>query len=222
MIRVLFFICFVLVGAQSSVYASLESITLFVWTELEPLTGELAEGTLLTKEEAAKRILEETRVLVSAMIYGYEFTYTPPDAKRNQKEEFVLTPISDIPWGDARLKIVQADVEKKILRATVRYTLDTFQAARRAAWKSASIPSDAGRGEATVYAGYRERLVAFKKSILDAVRNYLRRIVFNKPREVRGEVLLEKSPSVVIDAGLYVFTSVVKINIREIIPYIIF
>jgi hypothetical protein len=206
----------------TTAFASLEKITLFVWCELEPLTTESLDGTFIPRTEAAKRILEETRLLVSAMIYGFEFTYVPSDAKRSVTEEFELVPIKEIPWGDNRLVIVQSDVKGNLLYATVSYTLDDFQAARVAAWKSAAIPTDAGMGEASVFKGYTERLVSFKNSIREAVRNYMRERLFNKPREITGEVLLSKSPSVMIKSGNYVYTSNVKIKIKKIHPYVVF
>jgi hypothetical protein len=208
-----------LLGTALSGFASLQKITIFVWCELEPLTGETHDGELLSKEEAAKRVLEEARIVISAMIYGYEFIYTPSDEKRKVKELFSLTPTSEIRWGDPGLKIEQAEVEEKRLFATVGYTLDDSQAARIAAWSSAAIPTDAGIGDSSVYAGQRERLVSFKNSIKEAIRNYMRQRIFNKPRELAGQVLLTKSPSVVIKAGRYFTTSNVKINMKKVLPY---
>ncbi len=219
-----FLVCTVILACCTSnlSFASLEKISLFIWCELEPLTTESIDGTYIPYKEAARRILEETRVLVSAMIYGYEFRYVPSDAKRAVAEEFELVPIKEIPWGDDRLVIVQSEVKGNLLYATVSYTLDDFQAARVEAWKSAAIPADAGMGEASVFKGYTERLVSFKNSIREAVRNYMRARLFNKPREITGEVLLVKSPSVMIKSGNYVYTSSVRINIRKVLPYILF
>jgi hypothetical protein len=222
MIRPLALFIVIIVTIACPAFGSLEKITLFVWNELEPLTGETLDGSLLPETEIARRILEETRVLVSAMIYGFEFRYVPSDAKRNVREEFELVPIKEIPWGDARLAIVASERKGNILHATVTYALDDYQAARVSAWKSASMRSDAGMGEGSVYKGYTERLTSFRNSIKEAIRNHMRAKLFNKPREISGDVLLSKSPSIMINAGKYLTTSNVKINIRNVIPYIVF
>jgi hypothetical protein len=169
-------------------------------------------------------VLEEARVLLSAMIYGVRFSYTPSDAQRRQAEQFQLTPVAELRWGDPRLRIAAAEVRDARLYAKVRYDLQDFQSARRRAWQSNAVPAAGGIGRASLFAasapdGKRRSLeLAFK----EAIRNHLRPVLFNKPREVRGELLLWQAPRVVVDAGDYLTAADVKLRVQEIRPYSFF
>ena len=74
----------------------------------------------------------------------------------------------------------------------------------------------------SVFAGVSGKIAAFEQSIKEAVRGYARKRVFNKPREINGEVLLWEEPRVTIDSGDYVSTVRIKLFIRELIPYSVF
>jgi len=203
--------------------ASYDQLELEVWCELEPMIQE-SDAYPLSTEAAQERVLEEARALLSAMIYGVRFSYTPSDALRRQAEQFRLTPVAELRWGDPRLRIAEAEVRDARLYARVRYDLQDFQAARRRAWQSNSIPTAAGTGHASLFAssapeGKRRSL---QEAFKEAVRNHLRPVLFNKPREVRGELLLWQAPRIVVDAGDYLTAAAVKLRVQEIRPYSFF
>jgi len=205
---------------EATAYDQLE---LEIWCELEPMIQE-SDIYPLSDAEARRRVLEEARALLSVMIYGARFSYTPADAQRRQAEQFLLTPVAELSWGDSRLQIAEAEVREARLYARVRYDLRDFQAARRRAWQSNAIPTAAGTGHASLFAspapaGKRRSLEAALK---EAVRNHLRPVLFNKPREVRGELLLWEAPRVVVDAGDYLTAATVKLRVQEVRPYSLF
>jgi hypothetical protein len=178
----------------------------------------------LTDAAARERVLEEARSLLSAMIYGVHFAYTPPDTQRGNEEQFLLTPVAELRWGDPRLEVAEAEVREARLWARVRYDLQDFQSARRRAWQSNAIPTATGTGHASLFAaaapaGKRRSL---QEAFKEAVRNHLRPVLFNKPREVRGELLLWQAPQVIVDAGEYLTTANVKLRVQEIRPYSFF
>jgi hypothetical protein len=156
------------------------------------------------------------------MIYGYRFSYTPYDRARAVEEHFELTPIAQIPWGDTRLEILDVEKRDNRIYGRVAYTLARHQDARRNAWASNTRPFTSGRGGESVLMGVPAKVLAFRQSIKEAIRAYARKRVFNKPREITGEVLLWEEPRVVIDSGDYVATVRIKLFIREMIPYSIF
>ncbi len=206
--------------AAATAYDQLE---LEVWCELEPMIQE-SEDYPLSADAARQRVLEEARILLSVMIYGARFSYTPPDAQRRQAEQFLLTPVAELNWGDSRLRIAEAEVRDARLYARVRYDLQDFQAARRRAWQSNAIPTAGGTGHASLFAsaapaGKRRSL---EEALKESVRSHLRPVLFNKPREVRGELLLWEAPRVIVDAGDYLTTVNVKLRVREIRPYSLF
>ena len=46
--------------------------------------------------------------------------------------------------------------------------------------------------------------------------------VLNRPREIRGEVLLWDDPQTIVRPGSYITTARVKLRVSEIVPYRIF
>jgi hypothetical protein len=202
---------------------SFDQLELEVWCELEPMTQE-SDDYPLSDAAARERVLEEARSLLSAMIYGVRFSYTPSDARRGSDEQFLLTPVAELGWGDPRLQVAEAEVRDARLFARVRYDLQDFQSARRRAWQSNAIPTAAGTGHASLFAaaaplGKRRSL---EEAFKEAVRNHLRPILFNKPREVRGELLLWQAPRIVVDAGEYLTSASVKLRVLEVRPYSLF
>jgi hypothetical protein len=203
--------------------AAYDQLTVDVWCELEPMFQE-SDAYPLSPEEARRRTLEEAREILSAMIYGLEFVYAPADARRKTAEQFVLVPVAEIRWGDRRLRLAQAEVREGRLYAKVLYDLQDFQSARRKAWESNSVPTATGSGTFSLFTasapdGKRRSL---QEALKDALRNYLRPLVFNKPREVRGELLVWQEPQVLIASGSYLTRALIKLQVKEIRPYSLF
>jgi hypothetical protein len=192
------------------------------WADLEPFVRVGADPYPLSAETAQRRILEEARVLLSAMVYGYSFTYTPSDAVRAVPETFQLTPSAEIAWGADRVRVVESDVEDVRLYARVSFTLSDFEARRRSSWDSSAVAMATGSGEGDLFKGYTDKIVALRNAIESAIKEHLRTRILNKPREVRGEVVLWEDPRTIVRAGKYVTTAKVRLRITEIIPYRIF
>lgn len=199
-----------------------EHLTLYLFCELDPLVTSADDEYPLSKDTAAKRILEEACNILSGMIYGYTFSYTPYDKKRKVSEQFNISLLYEINWGDPRLKVVHSEIRDNILYVTVRYWLEDFQADRINAWMNFSVPFSQGLGEADFFKGYTEKYTSLKNSIKEAVRNYSRKRILNKPKEISGEILLAEIPGTVVKSGAYITTSKIKINIKKILPYKIF
>jgi hypothetical protein len=195
-------------------------LTLELWCELEPMGGE--QETPVSEEQAARRLLEEARQTLSAMLYGYRFLYIPADSLRGVAETFQLEPIGEIAWGDGRLRILSTERHDGRLYARLEYRLEPAQSARRSAWSSNVIPQAAGDGTGSLLAGPAEKQTALRAAIREAIRNHLRPRILNKPREIRGEVLLWSEPRTVVRAGLYQTRAEVKVRVTQVVPYRIF
>ena len=188
------------------------------WAELEPVVQD-SEDYPLTKEEAASRLLEEALYVFSGMIYGFRFVYVPSDETRRVKEEFLLEPVYQLAWGDPGLQVRQSRKEGDMLIARVRHNLEEYQIDRIEGWKSNVFPVSSGRGSASIMKGYKEKITAIQKAIKEAVREYARQKVYNKPRRVTGEVLLLETPRIIIDAGSYNAFVKVKLKKVDLLPY---
>ena len=204
-------------------FAEQDLIAIRLWCELEPMVQENEEYPLST-EAAQMRALEEAREILSGMIYGFRFNYTPGDETRQINEEFTATPIAEILWGDPNMRITDAYVRDSFLFVKVYYDLEDFQFARRRAWASNSVDSSSGLGEYSVFIapspeGKRQ---ALQEALKNAVRNALRPVYFNKPREVTGEMLIWNEPHTIIQSGTYTTQLDVKLRVKEIRSYSLF
>lgn len=200
-----------------------DQLSVRLWCELEPMVEEGPEYPL-SRAEAQRRLLEEARVVLSGMIYGLRFRYTPADNARGVAEEFSLEPVAEIRWGDPALSIEDAWQEDSLLHAIVSYRLADFQQARRRAWQSTAIPVSMGEGSASLFTlpGLKGKRVSLEQAAKEAIRNYLRPIHANKPREIAGELLLWSEPRVLIKSGAYQTLAQVKLQVREVRSYSLF
>jgi hypothetical protein len=198
-------------------------LSLEVWCELQPLDFEHPDANdSLSQEEAFRLLFEEARQVASGMIYGYRFTYIPSDKTRGVKEFLEVTPLAEIRTGDKNLRLVSRDVEDNRLYGRFTYTLADFQRLRRASWRTIALPAAGGRGEGRLPARLDGKKTARDQAIREAVRNLLRPQVYNKPREIKGEVLLIDCPLTSIAAATYQTTVKVLINVKEIVPYTVY
>ncbi len=197
-------------------------IILNIWYNLEPMVYPKGSEYPIPKEKAIKSLLKEARIILSGMVYGYTFTYTPPDSARKIKEYFQLKPIAEIKWGDKNLTIVSTRVERKRLYTKLAYTLTEYQKLRLTGWASSKIVQSSGIGKGNLFKGQSERITSFKNAIKEAIRNYLRPRILNKPREITGEVIIRESPYLIVREGNYITNVKIKLRIKEIVPYRIF
>jgi hypothetical protein len=192
------------------------------WCELEPFVRIGPQEYPLSNEDAQRRVLEEARTLFSAMVYGYTFLYTPSDAARKVGEVFTLTPVAEVPWGSGAVKVVESVGEGTKLYARLSYALSVPEARRRASWDSSAVAMSTGSGEGSLFNGYTEKIAALDNAIKNAIKNHLNTRVLNKPREIRGEVVLWEDPQTVTRAGVYLTTAKVRLRVTEIVSYRIF
>ena len=192
------------------------------WIELEPLLRIGPGPYPIPVEVAEKNLLEEGRTLVSGMIFGWDFLYTPSDASRRVEESFVLTPVASVPWGSPKLHVTETEVTNTRLWARISYALDEQEAGRRASWDSNTAALSTGRGAADLQLGAAARMKALERAIRDAIRRSLDTRYLNKPREITGEVVLWTDPIMLVRSGTYTATATIKLVVRDLIPYRIF
>ncbi len=208
-------------GSQSLFGQSLRSDFLVaqLWCELDPLVQEPGQTYPLPKDAAIKQILTEAQFVFGGMLYGFDFVYTPADPARGVADRFKLTPVAEIPWGDPGLHVLQTRTDGSRLFASLLYSLAPFQERWKQSWDSNLFPTASGRGSGSYYGGFPQKLASYRDAIKEAIRGYLRARVYNRPREVRGEVALEGSPSTIIESAKYFTTVTVKLKLDRIEPY---
>lgn len=215
----LFYFSFYLLTLVS---ANFDFLTIELFAELEPINLETVEAQPATEETILRSLLEEARKIFSGMIYGYSFKYIPADKSRQVNEFFDCKLLGEIKWGDKNLKILKRQIIANRLYVQFSYELEPFQQERLKSWSSLLIPYAMGNGVGLLIQGALGKETSLAMAIKEALRNYLRPQIFNKPREIRGEVLLLETPLTIIYAGAYRTTVKIKINLRELIPYKIY
>lgn len=181
------------------------------FAEMEPvIPGEVEYP--IPQEELILRFLEEARFIYSGMLYGFSFTYVPPDSKREVEEFFELLPIYEIPSGDDNMEIRSTRVVEGVLYAIIRYYLEDFQIDRLKSWSTNMIPVTQGRGEGNMLLGYQQRIEALKEGLKLGIKAYVQEREFNKPKKISGELLLAESPLIMSGSGMY--TAEVKFRLR--------
>lgn len=213
----LFFLAALSAGAQTD-------NPLFVrpWVELEPVVRIETDQYPIPAEKAARAALEEARVLLSGMIYGWSFDYTPANSARGVAESFALTPIAQIPWGSTRLRVIETETAEQKLWARASYSMDDAEAARRASWESGTALLSQGEGKADVMKGPDAKGLSFQDAVRDAIRVALHGSYIDAPRQIRGDVVLWDDPQSLVRSGMYRTTVKVKIMVRDVVPYRIF
>jgi hypothetical protein len=213
----------VLFSAATPVHAdSPDRLFIRPWIELEPLVRIGPGPYPIPVDTAEKTLLELGRVLLSGMVYGWDFVYEPGDRSRRVEERFELTPLAEVPWGSPRLRVTETEVEDTRLWARISYALNEEESRRRAAWDSNTADLSTGTGAAPIQDGDAGRTKSLQAAIRDAIRRSLDTRYVNKPREITGEVVLWTDPSMIVRAGTYVTTATVKLLVRELVPYRIF
>lgn len=157
----------------------------------------------LSKDEMFNRILEEARYVFSGMVYGFTFSYTPYDKSRGVEEEFLLEPYQWIQRGDPNLQVFGVRTEGSRVFVRIRYSLRDFQESWYQGLRSNVVPFSAGEGEAPFYLGPEGRVRAIQEGIKNAVREYARGIVYNKPRNLQGLIVLDAAPRIRVQSGAY-------------------
>ena len=176
-------------------------------------------------QEKLDALLEEMQTVFSGMVYGWSFQYRPAAPERNVPEYLDVTPLGRIvgTTGDAKTARAYAistrtDETTGILTVTFRYLLQPYESARRQAWGAFNLDQAAGIGRAKAVDRLESRLDALRQAVKEAVRNLLRPKIYNKPQEVKGEVLLREVPRYSLQAGQYVCAArfqVRLLNVRE-------
>jgi hypothetical protein len=219
----------VLVGLLSAQSLVCQDVVLRAefWAESEPVEILPAEITdtapkVTVPEEVVRSLLEEGRRVFSGMIWGFEFRYVPYDKARGVAEELEILPLGEIPWGDPRLGTGPTRLTGTQLRAYLEYRPDPSAAARKAAWENATYQSAQGRGSAPLAGGREARRTALDQAAKEALRELLRPVEKNKPREIRGVLAYDGSPRIVITGGTYTAILRIRVKVAEVRRYTVY
>ena len=86
-------------------------------------------------------------------------------------------------------------------------------------WTSSSHPKIRGSGKAPIKDGFDGIAKASEEALKNAVREYFRTQIKNKPKEISGKVLIRGQPQITTNSGKYTVDLDFFIETVRIIPY---
>lgn len=210
----------------SQVPSQIEQIRLQVWADLDSFPGKFEDSenqqyfnqqnsnqqeNQKNKSEfeqifsyAINRTKELSPFLLSGMIYGFNFEYTPSDKRRNVSEYWDFTLIKEISKNTNKFEYKNPFVEDNKLICWVYCDRTLEQIAEYKHWTSIVYPKVKGIGKASVENGFEGIKEACSQAAKQAVREYWRTMIKNKPKEISGKLLLVENPRIYIKNGEYV------------------
>lgn len=193
-----------------------------IWVFLEPQPGVMTDAEQKAKLPPRQAITEISKMVMAGMTYGWRFSYTPYDKKRNVPEEFTLEPLHTIESNDERLHITELRPQYPYLYCWAEYRITDAMAQRRKQWATSQYAAATGYGTAARKEETEGFFLAYERAAQSAVQNYLRKKVKNKPKHVVGEMLIKDNPRLYASNGEINTVLTVYIYIKEIVPYTIF
>lgn len=151
-----------------------------------------------------KSIRELGPFLITGMVYGWKFVYTPSDKARGVEEYFELTEIQSLDPAKDMIHYASPWIQDNKLNCWCEFTRDEFQVRTYYLWSSIQNPTIHGRGYGDLTKGFDGLKDAANDAVKNAVREYFRTKYKNKPKEITGSVLIRELPIIGISAGRYV------------------
>ena len=199
------------------------SIQLHLWAELDAYPENYDdEKERYSLEDSLlypiKRIKELAPYLLEGMVYGWDFVYVPSDKTRGVQEYFEKTVIKPL---DARSGILYKypEVYDGKLRVWVEFNRTPEMLSYLRYWEAAEHDKMHGSGKAPLKNGFDGIGEACDNALKNAVREYFRSKVKNKPKEICGRVLIQRQPRITTGSGQYVVDLDFFVETIRIIPY---
>ena len=219
---ILFFISFYLhadtySGASAS-DALIVRAPVWVFVEEAPQLKDDENKVKFTPPKEA--LLELSAYILSGMTYGLNFVYTPLDKKRNVEEYFEIEPVFKPSTKD--IKITDVRVKYPYCYSWAEYGIPESYTGHFKLWTKNAHKTIKGRGKGDRFDDLEGVYAAYTDAVKNAVREYARGFLKNKPKEIRGAVLIKSSPRLFVESGFFKAELELYIQIDEIIKYTVF
>jgi hypothetical protein len=197
-----------------------------VRVDLDPVYARYVDESRSPDAAAAQRAaLEEAAMLYSAMIYGWSFNYEIGEKARGIPEDFELTPLGTIPFGDPGLRATDAEIREMRLYLWTDYRMTDAQKRRMRMWLAGTVRNVQALGKGPPGGPVAaEDWLTIKKAALEdaaraAVRAMLRGTERNRPKEARGYIALAEFPVYWIDSGYWTASARFRVELTGVRPF---
>ncbi len=200
-IPTLIFLTFLLVAKLNSQEFTDNKIRLYIWALKDSYPEYTEEEPYQQAKEHLKSLSE---FLLNGMTYGWDFVYTPSDKLRGIDEYFECVPHNSFENDKSRIKYDSIYIREDKIFCWVNFEPTAQMKIYKKQMSNIKNPHIIGHGKDKVSKGFEGVQNAALNSIKDGIREYYRKVIKNKPKEITGSVLIRKVPAIYIDSGQYV------------------
>lgn len=173
-------------------------LTAFIWTRSYEVT-DMKFTPRSSTNSPLERITNQAILYLPLMIYGAEFTFEPNSNLHRVEQQFDYQPSGRIPSEKVFYELLTKDKER--VEYLIRYRTLPTERSRREFWSHSRFISSGGRGEASLFEGFKAREKAVNAALKNAVINHFQVKLANKPRKIKGRFLLVEAPRVFLNKG---------------------
>ena len=231
---------FLILFAGGMLYAQTPSVVrnirLPLWAELDAYPGlfpvnDETDGQSENQNEVrnegqydfpVKQIRKIAPFIISGMVYGWNFVYVPYDKARGVEEYLEVTEVVPSEVIKGGITYVSPWISDNNLNCWVEYSRTDSQVQNYQLWSSIQNPVIGGIGYASVEKGFEGIEEAAREALKDAIRNYYRKTIKNKPKEINGAVLVRDFPTLGISSGRYVINLDFFLECGKIVEYSVY
>ncbi len=152
---------------------------------------------------ASLQIRKLTPYLINGMVYGWEFSYTPYDSLRGVQEKFTVKEVRSFDEESKNIVYESPWFSDEKVHVWVSYERTKQQQLYFKHWQNIQNPRVIGIGKGRLEKGFEGIQDACDMALKDAVREYYRKIIPNKPKLITGRVIVNKVPAILIERGQY-------------------
>ncbi|MDR2898653.1 MAG: hypothetical protein LBU99_07535 [Spirochaetaceae bacterium] len=210
------------VQSASGAWTAGDRLRFPLWVLLESVPGKEAPAPDSLIQYPLGELRSIAPFIIEGMVYGWSFSYTPSDRLRGVEEYFSRESLARLPERNSGIIFTEPRIEEGRLSCWVEFPVTPQVERQRSRWYSVVYPKASGIGRGSVIDEAEGIKEAYSQAILNAVREYVRKIEKNKPKEINGTVLLTEIPRLYIDGGKYIARIDCFLNITEIVPYSVF
>lgn len=173
-------------------------------------------------EELVPRIQNLALEMLSALIYGYEFTYRPAYSTRDIQEQWEIELVARIDLEDPKLHVIDTRINEEIMYIFYRYNLEEEQVRRLQSWEESSGSLFAKADGLALNSELTDtRLDALVDAIQGSIREKLKGTFANTSR-VKGRVKLLTQPFFSDEGSHYASQVSVVLRIDEMETFKVF
>lgn len=184
-----------------------ENIRFSLWASTEAIPGieEYQKDDL--NALPVSKIKQTAPFILSGMVYGWNFDYTPYDKSRKVQEYFDFSEIQKLSDKEiSQIRYKNPWIENQKLNVWIEFDRTESQQMLYNSWKSVNYRNIKGIGYAPLSEGFEGIQKACGEALKNAVRSFERKHIKTKPKEIIGKALVSKPPVIGIDAGRYMVT----------------